>query len=96
MLQEDPDSKGPLIPLSSYPRFKDTPALGFAKGGLLPCWARLDYGKAPSFGEAAALGQPVLWADACVSSAAHRKSDLAEGTWAEFLVSNIFSPHRSL
>lgn len=50
-LQEDPDSKGPPIPLSSCPQFKDTSALDCAERGLLFS-ARLDYGKAPSSGEA--------------------------------------------
>lgn len=99
MLQEDPDSKEPLVPLSSYPQFKDTLALDFA--GVVCvcvlCSAELDYGKAPSLREAVALGQPVLWANACFSSVAHRKSDLAEGSWAVVLVSYIFFFfHRSL
>lgn len=34
-LQEDPDSKGPLIPLGSCPQFKDTSALDCAERGLL-------------------------------------------------------------
>lgn len=54
------------------------------------CSADLDGGKAPSLREAVALGQPFLWANACFSSAAYRKSDLTEGTWAVVLVSNIF------
>jgi hypothetical protein len=54
------------------------------------CSAELDDGKAPSLREAVALGQPFLWANACFSSAAYRKSDLTEGTWAVVLVSNIF------
>lgn len=89
MLQKDPDSKGPLVPLSSYPQFEETLALDFCLGRGV-CCAELGYGKAPSLREAVALRRSVLWANACFSSAAHRKSDLTEGTWAVVLVSNIF------